>query len=414
MDTAAGPLANIIVLDLSRVLAGPYCTMVLADLGARVIKVETPGGGDDARHFGPFIGGQSAYFMSLNHGKESIALDLKEPEDRAVFEQLLAKADVVVENFRAGAFARLGYDWDALHARYPRLIYAAISGFGQTGPYRHRPAYDMVVQGMGGLMSVTGHPGGPPTRVGTSIGDISAGLFATAGIGAALYRREQTGEGMMIDVGMLDCQIAILENAIARFGASGEVPGPLGARHPSVSPFEAYATGDGYIIIAAGNDRLFQRLCAALELPEAAADPRFADNAKRCLHAETLKALIEERLKPRSTEHWVEALAQAGVPCGPINTVRDALNDPQVRHRNMVVTMNQPEAGQLAIAGNPIKTSAYRDSDTRGAAPALDGDRDAILALIGGRPSEDRNSSDPRAGGARGHETAETAENLKP
>ena len=226
--TVDGPLKGVTVIDLTRVLAGPYCTLVLADLGARVIKVETPGGGDDSRTFGPFIEGKSAYFMSINRGKESISLNLKEEGDRAVFEDLLAGADVVVENFRAGTMERLGYGWEALHARFPRLIYAACSGFGHTGPYAGRPAYDVVVQAMGGIMSLTGQPGGPPTRVGSSVGDIVAGLFTAIGINGALYRRTMTGEGMKLDVSMLDCQVAILENALARYFASGEVPGPVG------------------------------------------------------------------------------------------------------------------------------------------------------------------------------------------
>ena len=233
--TVDGPLKGVTVIDLTRVLAGPYCTLVLADLGARVIKVETPGGGDDSRTFGPFIEGKSAYFMSINRGKESISLNLKEDGDRAVFEDLLAGADVVVENFRAGTMERLGYGWEALHARFPRLIYAACSGFGHTGPYAGRPAYDVVVQAMGGIMSLTGQPGGPPARVGSSVGDIVAGLFTAIGINGALYRRTMTGEGMKLDVSMLDCQVAILENALARYFASGEVPGPLGTRHPSIT-----------------------------------------------------------------------------------------------------------------------------------------------------------------------------------
>ena len=248
-----GPLTGITVIDLTRVLAGPYCTMVLADLGARVIKVEPPERGDDARHIGPFLdrddgdggdggdgGRKSAYFMSLNRGKQSIALDLKAEADRGIFDALLARADVLVENYRPGVMDKLGYGWAALHQRHPRLIYAAASGFGQTGPYARRAAYDMVVQAMGGIMSVTGHPGGPPTRVGSSIGDITAGLFTAIGVNAALYHRERTGRGTMIDVAMLDGQIAILENAIARYQATGTAPGPLGARHPSITPFAAF------------------------------------------------------------------------------------------------------------------------------------------------------------------------------
>jgi CoA:oxalate CoA-transferase len=378
----AGPLSGILVIDLTRVLAGPYCTMVLTDLGARVVKVETPQGGDDARGYGPFVEKKSAYFMSLNRGKESIALDLKAPADRDIFEKLLAKADVLVENYRAGTLAKLGYGWEVLEKRFPRLIYAAASGFGQTGPYAPRAAYDMVVQAMGGVMSITGHPGGPPTRVGTSVGDITAGLFTAIGVNSALYHRERTGRGMMIDVSMLDCQIAILENAIARYVTSGQVPGPLGARHPSITPFEAFATADGHVIIAAGNDTLFHRLCTAIGRPDLAANSLFGTNALRTQHQPALQAEIETATKTKSTEAWLAILDRAGVPSGPINTVDKALADPQIQARNMVVTMQDADAGTLRMAGNPIKMSAFPDPTTRPPAPALDGDRATILREI--------------------------------
>ncbi|MDP9236337.1 MAG: CoA transferase [Chloroflexota bacterium] len=374
-----GILSGVTVVDLTRVLAGPYCTMILADLGARVIKVEAPGRGDDARHIGPFVGGTSAYFMSLNRGKESIALDLKDDGDRAIFEQLLDRADVLTENFRAGTMDRLGYGWEALHAKHPRLIYAATSGFGATGPYAHRPAYDMVVQAMGGIMSLTGHPGSPPTRVGTSIGDISAWLFTAIGISSALYRREQTGEGMMIDVAMLDCQVAILENAIARYASTGEVPGPIGSRHPSITPFEAYATEDGYIVIAAGNDQLFARLCETIGAPDLAHDPRFATNASRTEHCIELKLQLEQELAARPSSEWLLVFEAAGMPSGPIQNVAQVLSDLQVLARNMVVTADNPVDAPLRMAGNPIKVSGYADASTRTPAPELDADRARIL-----------------------------------
>jgi CoA:oxalate CoA-transferase len=380
--SASGPLAGIVVVDLTRVLAGPYCTMVLSDLGARVIKVETPNGGDDSRHFGPFVKGKSAYFMSLNRGKESIALDLKKPEDRACFEALLARADILVENYRPGTMEKLGYGWEALHQRFPRLIYAAASGFGHSGPYSTRPAYDMVVQAMGGIMSVTGHPGAPPTRVGTSVGDITAGLFTTVGINAALYHRAQTGDGIKVDVSMLDCQIAILENAIARYAATGKAPGPLGARHPSITPFEAYHAADGYLVIAAGNDTLFRKVADVIGCPDLGTDPRFTSNDLRTRNVEELKVEIERALAARPVAVWLEALEKAGVPCGPINDVAQALNDPQVRARNMVVSVEDPVVGSLIMAGNPIKLSGFPDPATRGAVPDLDGNRTAVEALI--------------------------------
>lgn len=380
----SGPLNGIRIVDLSRVLAGPYCTMTLLDLGAAVTKVETPVGGDDARAFGPFIGDRSAYFMSLNRGKRSIALDLKAPADRAIFEQLLDHADVLVENYRAGTMEKLGYGWEVLQARYPHLIYAATSGFGHTGPYSDRPAYDMVVQGMGGIMSLTGYPGGPPTRVGSSIGDITAGLFTSIGILSALHHRSETGRGLKVDVSMLDCQLAILENAIVRYFTTGEIPAPLGARHPSITPFEAYAAQDGYVIIAAGNDKLFHLALDALGLTELQHDPRFISGPLRNKNVEALKQCFEAALGKASVAHWLTQLHERGVPAGPINNVAQILADPQIKVRNMVVTAQDTVAGTLHMAGNPIKLSAFPDPSTRGAPPELDGNRAEILRELSG------------------------------
>lgn len=388
-----GPLTGITVIDLTRVLAGPYCTMVLADLGARVIKVEPPERGDDARHIGPFLdrvdgdggdgGRKSAYFMSLNRGKQSIALDLKAEADRNIFDALLARADVLVENYRPGVMDKLGYGWAALHQRHPRLIYAAASGFGQTGPYARRAAYDMVVQAMGGIMSVTGHPGGPPTRVGSSIGDITAGLFTAIGVNAALYHRERTGRGTMIDVAMLDGQIAILENAIARYQATGTAPGPLGARHPSITPFAAFKAADGHLVIAAGNDALFAKLADTLDRAALKTDARFATNDLRTDNAATLAATIEDALAAHPVAHWLDRLEAAGVPAGPLNDVAAALDDPQVAARTMVVEADDPAVGPLRMAGNPIKIAGFADPATRPPAPDLDADRAAILKELG-------------------------------
>lgn len=369
-----GPYRGLKVVDLTRVLAGPYCTMMLADMGATVIKVEAPKTGDDARHIGPFIKGKSAYFMSLNRGKHSIALDLKADDDRAVFERLLGEADLLVENYRGGTMDKLKYDWPTLHAKFPKLIYAAISGFGHTGPYKEKPAYDMVVQGMGGVMSLTGHPGSPPTRVGTSIGDITAGLFALSAIGAALYHRERTGEAQKIDIGMLDAQVAILENAIARYVATGKAPTPLGARHPSITPFAAFQTADKPIIIAAGNNQLFARLCTAIGAPALSDDPRFKTNDLRNENHAALTEEMERALKSKSAHDCLTAIEAAGVPCGPINDVAQVLADPHVLSRNMVVTMTDADAGTLKLAGNPMKLSAFADPSTRPPAPKLDED----------------------------------------
>ena len=247
-NASKGPLSGVVAVDLSRILAGPYCTLLMAEMGARVIKVEPPKGGDDARAYGPFVNGKSTYFASVNRGKESIALDLKAEADRKIFEKLLEKADVIVENFRPGTMEKLGYGWDTLHKKYPKLIYASASGFGHTGPNSKDPAYDMVVQGMGGIMSITGNEGQPPARVGMSIGDIGAGLYTAVAVNAALVHRLKTGESTKIDIAMFDCQLALLENAIMRYTVEGEVPGPLGARHPTITPFQAFKTSGSVLI----------------------------------------------------------------------------------------------------------------------------------------------------------------------
>lgn len=378
-DRIPGPLDDLLIIDLSRVLAGPYATMVLSDLGARVIKVERPGQGDDSRQIGPFLGEQSAYFASINRGKQSIALDLKDAGDRAIFEALVARADVLVENYRPGVMAKLGLGWEVLHARHPRLIYAAASGFGQTGPDAHKAAYDMVVQAMGGIMSVTGWPGGKPTRVGTSVGDITAGLFTVIGILSALHDRGRTGVGQFVDVAMLDGQIAILENAVARYAVTGVAPGPLGARHPSITPFAAYACQDGHIVIAAGNDALWAALLDALDLGALRGNPRFATNALRTEAADAVATILETALSRAPAAHWLAKLEAAGVPCGPLHDVAQALAHPQVRARGMVIETAFPDGTPLLAAGNPVKLSGHADAAVRPAAPGLDADRAAIL-----------------------------------
>ena len=378
----SGPLAGVVVVDLSRILAGPYCTLMMAELGARIIKVETPKTGDDARAYGPFLKGKSAYFMSINRGKESIALDLKQDTDRAVLDRLLAKADVIVENFRPGTMEKLGYGWDALHRKYPRLIYVSASGFGHSGPESQRAAYDMVVQGMGGMMSITGSPGGPPVRIGMSIGDIGAGLYACIGVNAALYHRAITGEATKVDIGMFDCQLALLENAILRYFVTGKAPGPLGARHPTIAPFEAYHAADGYLIVAAGNDSLFVKLCGALGRPALAKDPRYLTNDLRNQNVDALKTDIEPALAAKPVAQWLKVLDDAGVPAGPINDVGQAIDSAQAAARNMVVTADDPVAGPVKLVGNPIKLVGFPDPPTRTPAPELDGDRARILKSL--------------------------------
>mgnify|MGYP001331862856 CR=1 FL=1 len=374
-----GPLKNLLVVDLTRVLVGPYCTMILSDLGARVIKIEAPETGDDSRKFGPFIKDYSAYFMSLNRGKESIALNLKNKEDKIIFEKILSKADILVENFKPGTLDKWGYGWKEVTKNYPKLIYASASGFGQTGPLKELPAYDMVVQGMGGLMSVTGQPNSEPTRVGTSIGDITAGLFTAIGINAALFEREKTGKGMYIDVSMLDCQIAILENAVARYLSKNEIPKPMGSRHPSIAPFEAFKTKDSYIIIAAGNDKLFENLCNFLNISEVNKDKKFSSNSERCKNMDDLKFILEQKLKNKNTSEWVTEMEKLKIPCGPIYNIKEAVENPQVEARNMIVKAYHKVIGDFKMPGNPIKMSNYKDEKQRGEIPDLDQHRDKIL-----------------------------------
>jgi CoA:oxalate CoA-transferase len=372
---AAGPFAGVLVVDLSRVLAGPYCTMMLAELGARVIKVENPDAGDDSRRFSPFHGNKSAYFLSLNRGKESVALNLKVDKDRALLLDMVRRADVLVENFRPGTLERLGLGYDRLKGLNDRLIYASVSGFGHTGPWSHKPAYDLIAQALSGVMSVTGQPEGPPTKCGTSIGDITGGLFTVIGIASALYYREKTGAGMKVDVSMLDGQLAILESAVMRYAVTGESPRAMGNRHPSITPFEPYQAADKLFVIAVGNDSLYAKLCQALGRPELATDPRFVTNRDRTVHAEELKQLLEETLKTAPAAHWLTVLEKAKVPCAPIHTVAEAVEHAQTRARNMIV-----EAGGLRMPGNPVKLSAFADPPTRRPGPDLDADGDRIRA----------------------------------
>jgi CoA:oxalate CoA-transferase len=378
-----GPLSGYTIVDLSRILAGPYCTHLMAEMGARVIKVEAPKTGDDARQYGPFKNGKSTYFASVNRGKESIVLDLKAAGDREIFERLLDKADAVVENFRPGTMEKLGYGWDTLHPRYPRLIYAAASGFGHTGPFSHYPSYDMVVQGLGGIMSITGNPGEPSPRIGASVGDLAGGLYTTIALNAALLHRERTGEATKVDVALFDCQLALLENAIMRYTTTGEIPGPLGARHPSITPFEAFSTQDGNIIIAAGNDGLWVKLTQVLERPDLAENPNYKTNPLRNQHQSDLKVALDGILSAHTTDHWIEVLEKAGIPCGPVNNVAQAISHPQAAARNMLVTVDDPVTGTFQYVGNPIKFSAFDDPPTRAPSPDLDADRARILRELG-------------------------------
>jgi CoA:oxalate CoA-transferase len=379
-DHQAPPLTGVVVLDLSRVLAGPFCTLVLAQLGARILKVEMPGGGDDSRAFGPYVNGKSLYCSALNY--ESIALNLNETADREIFERLLSQADVLVENFRPGTMEKLGYGWEVLHARYPHLIYAAVSGFGHTGPDSHRAAYDMVVQGMGGIMSMTGQPDMPPTRVGVSIGDLAAALYLSIGILSALRKRDQGGGADKVDVAMLDCQVALLETALTAYCCTREVARPQGSRHPRIAPFQAYATRDSYLVLAAGNDRLFALMARAMDRPDLLENANYRTNSLRRSHVELLEADMERTLRTRTTAEWLEIFTEAGVLCGPVNSVADVARSPQIAARNMILSIADPVIGSLRVASNPIKLSNVAEPTDHRPPPAVDADRNAILPLI--------------------------------
>lgn len=351
------PLEGLKVLDLTRVLAGPYCAMMLADYGANVIKIEPPKVGDDSRAYGPFVGKESAYFMSLNRNKRSMVLNFKDPEHVEVFKELVKSADVVLENYRPGTMEKFGLGFDVLKEINPGIIYAATSGFGDSGPYRLKPAYDVVVQAMGGIMSITGPEGGAPHRIGASLGDIIAGLFTAYGVMLALHVRNETGEGQKIDVGMLDCQVAVLENAIARYVTTGDIPKPIGNRHPSITPFAAFTASDGYVIVGAGNEKLWKMLCELIGHEELLSDPRFLTNSDRTKHVDDLTPILNEVIKEKTIADWMDILEDAGIPCAPINTIDKVVNDPQVLAREMIVEVEHPIAGHLKMPGVPVKMS---------------------------------------------------------
>ena len=352
------PLDDLLVIDLTRALAGPYCTLMLGDLGARVIKIETPDGGDDTRGWGPpFINGESSYFLGINRNKESLTLNLKHPDGQQVLRRLIERADVLVENFRAGIMERFGFGYPAVHAANPRLVYASISGFGQDGPYRERTAYDLIVQGMGGLMGTTGEEGGPPVKVGIAVTDIAAGMFAAYGILAALRVRDRTGHGQLVDVAMLDGQVAWLTYQAGYYFATGENPKRLGSAHPSLVPYQAFRTQDGYINVAVGSEGIWSRFVEAVFAPHLAQDLRFRTNADRVAHREALITLLEPIFATRTTAAWVSVLEPAGVPAGPIYLLSDIFKDPQVRHRGMLQEIDHPKAGRIRQTGVPVKLS---------------------------------------------------------
>jgi CoA:oxalate CoA-transferase len=363
----AGPLEGLLVVDLSRVLAGPFATMLLADLGARVVKVEKRVGGDDSRTYGPFVDGRSLYFARVNRGKESIALDLKDDEDLAVLRAMVARADVVVENFRPDVMDRLGLGYAELSALNPGLVYASISGFGQTGPWRLRPAYDTVVQASSGLMSITGAPDDGPVKPGMPVADLSAGLYTFGAVLAALHGRQRTGRGTHVDVAMHDSLVSLLEGAAQSYLATGEPPPRIGNAHYSIAPFDTFACADRPIIICAANDTLFAGLCGALGRHALVDDDRFRSNAARHEHRDELKTEIEAVLRSAPAASWLELLGTAGVPCGPVSDIAEALSSEQIGERRMVI-----RAGGLPMPGSPMKYRDFPDPLERPAAPELD------------------------------------------
>ena len=370
------PLDGITVLDLTRVLSGPYCTMLLADMGARVIKVEQPGKGDDTRAWGPpFLEGESAYFLSINRNKESVTLDFKHPEGRALLEQLIAKADVLVENFRPGTLTKLGLDYETLSKGHPRLIYCSISGFGHSGPRWKQPGYDAVMQAEGGLMSITGAADGPPYRLGVAIVDIASGMFAAYGVAMALFARARTGKGQEVDLAMLDATVALLTYQAGNYFASGKVPARLGNRHPSIVPYETFTASDGEFVLAVGNDEQWRRFCTVAGLPE---DERFATNRQRVSGYDALRPLLADRLREQSRQFWIDALTTAGVPCGSVRNFDELFADPQLDAREMIAMVEHATIGPLRALGVPVKLSATPGA-VRTPPPTLGQHTDAVL-----------------------------------
>jgi len=353
------PLAAYRVIDLSRVLAGPFCTMQLADLGAEVLKIEAPGKGDDTRAWGPpFVEGESAYFMSVNRNKLSLTLDLKAPRGKEILWELLAGADALVENFRPGTMARLGFGPAEVAARLPALVYCSISGFGHTGPLSDLPGYDVLIQGESGLMSLTGDADGPPFKLGVSISDLTAGMMASQGIMAALLERSSSGRGQHVDISMLDASAALLTYQAAIYFATGQTPRRRGNAHPSIAPYTTYPSADGDLIVAVGNDALFVRFAEAAERPELARDPRFATASARVEHREELDPIVAEILRAHPRDHWIPLLRERGIPCGAVRDLDEVCASPQLQARGMIQEMTHPVAGAITQLGSPLLMSA--------------------------------------------------------
>jgi len=379
----AGPLSHVRVLELSRVLAGPWAAQTLADLGADVIKVERPGAGDDTRAWGPpWAGEQSAYFLSTNRGKRSITIDFEQPEGQELVRKLAAQADVIIENFKVGGLVKYGLDYESLKAVNPGLVYCSVTGFGQDGPYAKRAGYDFMIQGMGGLMSITGQPdgdaGGGPVKVGVAVTDVFTGLYATIGVLGALAHRDRTGEGQWVNLALLDVQVAVLANQAMNYLVGGKPPQRLGNAHPNIVPYQAFPTQDGHIILAIGNDSQFAKFCQVAGRPDLAKDERYATNPQRVAHRRELVPIIEDLLTQRSSRDWLSALEAVGVPCGPINDLEQVFADPHVQARRIHQDLPHPEAGTVPTVASPIRYSATPIEHTV-APPTLGQHTDAVL-----------------------------------
>ena len=380
----AGLLDGIRVLDVSRVLTGPYCSLMLADLGADVVKIEMPGRGDDTRAWGPpFQGGESAYFLSINRNKRSVTVNLKAPEGRRIVLDLAARSDVFLENFAPGVAERLGLGYEAVRAVNPRIVYCSISGFGQEGPYRDHPAYDIILQGMGGLQAITGEPDRPPVRIGVAVADIAGGMFAAFAIAAALVRRARTQEGERLDVSLLDSQLAWLTYMAANYFATGKDPERAGSRHPTIVPYQAFATADGYLNVAVGNDEIYRRLCDALGRP-GLRDPRFATNPLRVENRALLEPQLDAIFQERTSTEWARVLNEHGVPAGPIYRISEIDRDPQVAARNMILQLPHPAAGIVREFGPPFKS--LHDRTMHSPPPLLGEHTEEVLASLGYAP----------------------------
>jgi crotonobetainyl-CoA:carnitine CoA-transferase CaiB-like acyl-CoA transferase len=390
MTTMQGALDGMRILDLSRVLAGPFCSQMLADLGAEVIKVERPGVGDETRTWGPpFVKdpqgrdtSESAYYLCANRNKRSVTIDFSRPEGVALVRRLLERSDVLLENFKVGGLAKFGLGYEQLRSQFPGLVYCSITGFGQTGPYAQRPGYDMMAQCMGGIVSITGEPDGPPSKVPVAINDIMTGMYTAVALLAALRHRDRTGEGQHVDLGLLDVQVAWLANVASNYLIGGEIPQRLGTAHPNSVPYQVFPTADGHVIIGANNDRQFERLCVAAGASELSSDPLFASNALRVRNRDRLIPMLEAITRTRTAAAWIRALESAGVPCGPVNTVDQVFADPQVQARDMAIRMAHPLAGgEVPMVASPIKLSGtpvcYRRPP-----PTLGQHTDEVLAEI--------------------------------